>query len=147
MMIKSFGKSVKAEAGGSECRRVEEEEEASGVFLDRGRGGLKERGQGSETGQAVVTVLQDLVALVAARVPRRVTQGTAPVQEQLLLGRFGLGAPLGVTASCSHQQEEGSHISVTFISERLLVCTNIFIHTQFPHFFTRKFSKFSYLLQ
>lgn len=58
----------------------------SQVFLvkdeaEEGRRG----GQCSQTTQAVITVLQVLVTLIAARVPRGVSSQAPPVQEQLLL--------------------------------------------------------------
>lgn len=53
------------------------------VFLvkDEAEGG----GQCSQATQAVITVLQVLVTLVAAGVPRGVSREATPVQEQLLL--------------------------------------------------------------
>lgn len=73
-------------------------------------GGGRWRGAGgdsSQATQAVVTILQVLVALVAAGVARRVSGEAASLQEQLLLGASGLTATLWVAASCNakHHRE------------------------------------------
>lgn len=80
--------------------RQEEGLKTRRVFL------LKDEGRGrrtkarSEATQAVITVLQVLVALVAAGVSWGVSREAAPVQEQLLLGASRLAAPLRVAAAC-----------------------------------------------
>lgn len=74
------------------------------VFLvkDEAEGG----GQCSQATQAVITVLQVLVTLVAAGVPRGVSCEATPVQEQLLLWASRLAAPLWVAAACRVQHHQ-----------------------------------------
>lgn len=70
-------------------------------------------GQSSQAAQAVVTVGQVLVALVAARVTRRVSGEATPLEEQLLLGASQLTATLWVAASCkgTTRTTGGGHVT------------------------------------
>jgi len=101
----AFQESVEAEFGGVECSSNGDRRTQS---LDSGEGaeGGAAAGQCSRAAQALVTVLQVLAALVAAGVPRGVPRQSTPVQEQLLLGAFGLTASLRVAAACSAQHPQ-----------------------------------------
>ena len=86
------------------------------VFLVKDEAEERRRGAGqcSQATQAVITVLQVLVTLVAAGVPRGVSHEATSVQEQLLLWASRLTASLWITASCKtqhHQQGADRHMT------------------------------------
>lgn len=73
----------------------------------RGRFGL----WGSSLHQVLITILQVLIALVAAGVPRGVAHQTPTVRQQLLLGARQAAA-LRITAACKHRAEENFMLKV-----------------------------------
>lgn len=76
---------------------------------------LTPRGQfglwGSSLHKVLITILQVLIALVAARVPRGVAHQTPTVRQQLLLGARQAAA-LRITAACKHTMEENLMLKV-----------------------------------
>lgn len=117
------GKKTKTWSARSKCddSRVFPEEHGNGVWwigmlelesLDRDEAEEGWRSvQCSQAGQVVITVLQVLVTLVAARVSWGVSQEATPVQQQLLLWAFRLTASLWVAASCNAQRRHQGHDS------------------------------------
>lgn len=91
---------MKIESGGSDCSAWRRSEDHGGLPSE-GNGSRRE--DSSQATQAVVTILQVLVALVAARVARGVSCEAAPEDPLLLLGAPSVAASLRVTATCRAQ--------------------------------------------
>lgn len=81
----------------------------------------KRRSGESQTRKAVITVLQVLTALVAARVTRRVRWWHAALRQKLLLGVSGRSLALRVTVTC-----RSNHNNICCLWEQLTPFSDFF---------------------